>query len=63
MLPAQDQRIRKASHAKPDAPLGLGLLLLGRQRIARNVDDIVEQPDRDWHERFEPGLVEPAPRG
>ena len=39
----EDQRVGEAGDAEADAPLGLGLLALRRQRIVRDVDDVVEE--------------------
>ncbi len=57
---AQDQRIGEASDAQPMRRLAFASLFLLRQRVARHIDDIVEQPDRHRREVFQPLLIEPA---
>ena len=55
---AEQQGVGEARDAKPDATLGLGFAFLFRERVARNVDDIVEQANRGAGQLGEQWLVE-----
>ncbi len=50
---AEDQRIGEASDAEADATLGLGFLVLLRQRETRDVDHVVEHAHRQRHQTFQ----------
>jgi hypothetical protein len=48
--PAGDQAVREPGDAETDAPLAPRLLRLLGKGKPRNLDDIVEEPDRRWHQ-------------
>ena len=56
---AEDERVREARDAKPDAALLFRLAFLRRQRKARNVDDVVEEAHGHARELCQLGLVQP----
>ena len=56
--PAEQQRVGKAGDAQADPALGLGLGLLLRQRVAGDVDHIVEQSDGKRGYLFQPRRID-----
>ncbi len=58
--PEKNQRVGKAGDAETNAPFGAGFARLCVKRIARNVDDVVEEPDGRRNARLEFDRVDPC---
>ena len=56
--PAHGERIAKARNAEADPTLGLGLVALRLERVVREIDHVVEEAHRDWHELGKARLVD-----
>ncbi len=55
---AEQQRVRETGDSKPDAPLRLRLFILLPQRVARDIDHIVEHPHGGARELAQLRLIE-----